>query len=125
MKVLFCKNKVSRSLDHQTWNDKKEDFTEDEHFIQLDLGVDARLELTYIGFERGRSSLNIVWQCVKTKNTYRSGMKLLDDVLKEEILTIDPSLTFINNKGELDCGFTITGTFKFKKQGTVTLLTNA
>lgn len=60
--------------------------------------------LTYKGFERGRSALNIVWVSDEGIE-YRSGMYLLDHHLK--------------------CGGSsiIKGTFTFKKQGTSVLLT--
>lgn len=62
--------------------------------------------LTYTGFSRGRSSLNIQWKGQKTKVTYESGMSLLNEALLE---------------GKVK-GNNITGKFTFKKQGTAVIL---
>lgn len=85
-----------RHGNHQTWTYSDEFSTDDYEF---------EATLKYTGFERGRSALNIVWEDVKTGTQYRSGMKLLDEHLKD--------------------GGTcrIKGTFGFKKQGTSVLLT--
>lgn len=65
-----------------------------------------KANLTYIGYMRGRSALNIKWKDTKTKRTYVSSMNLLDEALLEGHVNFD----------------TIIGTFGFYKQGTSVLL---
>lgn len=92
-KVPFDK-KGNQQTFHQSWN------TEEQEPYEFEA------ELTYVGFERGRSALNIVWQDTCTGIQYRSGMALLDDKLG-------------NCSVE---GNTIHGKFGFKKAGTSVLL---
>jgi len=66
--------------------------------------------LQYKGFERGRSSLNIVWTDENGKE-YRSGMSMLDDILSGRY----PFL-------KIDNRVSVQGKFTFKKQGTSILL---
>lgn len=71
--------------------------------------------LRYMGFSRGRSSLNIEWLDLKTNQTYQSGMYMLDDFLKGSLsheCVINPTSLI----------FQVTGKFTFKKQGTSILL---
>ncbi len=62
--------------------------------------------LRYKGFERGRSSLNIEWEDLKSGITYYSAMSMLNDALR----------------GSLIQGDCLVGTFGFYKQGTAILL---
>lgn len=62
--------------------------------------------LTYHGFSRGRSALNIEWIDHERKRIYSSGMSLLDEALIQGFVE----------------GNKIRGTFCFKKQGTSILL---
>lgn len=66
--------------------------------------------LKYLEYERGRSALNIVWMD-ENGIKYRSGMKLLDDVISGQypFLRVDNRLA-------------IQGKFTFKKQGSSILL---
>ncbi len=63
-------------------------------------------ELEYVGFTRGRSSLNIMWADRNLKIIYYSGMSLLDEALKA---------------GKIQ-GNILRSDFTFKKQGTAILL---
>lgn len=81
-------------------------YKEEENLID---NYEFAAELEYVGFTRGRSSLNIMWADRKKKIVYYSGMSLLDEVLKA---------------GKIQ-GNILKSDFTFKKQGTAILLKEA
>ena len=95
------------------------DLETDEPQVEIESGITLKdnyifeSTLSYHGFERGRSSLNIVWKDRQGK-LFRSGMAMLDEILR----------SYPNNvTSYLGESLIIWGTFTFKKQGTAVLLT--
>lgn len=102
--------------EYNSWEDKElENYT--EHIVwsghgaykegNLAKNIPKEMTLEYLGYDRGRSALNIRWADRETKTIYYSSMNLLDQALKYE---------------EIVAGNMIGGTFIFKKQGTSILL---
>lgn len=104
MKIPYNKKTKTYETYYTPRHDSHEDYTIKDNFEFSD-------KLVYIGFSRGRSALNIIWEDTKGRK-YHSGMKLLDDTLQKP--SENDKLTFV--------GLIIEGTFTFKKQGTSVLL---
>ena len=73
--------------------------------------------LEYIGYEKGRSALNIKWKSRQNNKTYYSGITMLNNILIGDTKCVLRT-RILNDKQP----FTIVGKFTFQKQGTSVLL---
>lgn len=101
LKIAFIKNDKGY-LEQEVWSGDRA-YKEEKNLIE---NYEFEATLTYGGFTRGRSSLNIIWKDEKRKSIYYSGMSLLHEALTQGFVE----------------GSRISGTFCFKKQGTSILL---
>ena len=107
LKIIFTSN--TWSLREELKDYKQQHVWDSGSIKDADIITDNKefkATLTYEGFSRGRSALNIEWLDKERKLIYYSGMSLLDEALTQGFVE----------------GNRISGTFCFKKQGTSILL---
>lgn len=104
LKIAFVKNNYSLKgyKEQEVWSGARA-YKDSKNLID---NKEFEVTLTYKGFTRGRSALNIRWADEERKIIYYSGMSLLDKALEEGIIE----------------GNVLRGNFCFKKQGTSILL---